>query len=67
MRIRLSLAAALLAASIVFTFNSVALSAGCNATKTDSTGRTCILLSESVTSCIYYNDAAHCTVGPLLQ
>jgi len=65
MSVRLAIATALLGASVLFAADSAVLSAGCAATKTDSTGRTCRLMAEGVDFCRYWNDSTHCT-GPIL-
>jgi hypothetical protein len=61
---KLVVASLLLVGSALFASARTAAAQGCNATKTDSSGTTCVLKQEGVSSCIYYNDSTHCSGGP---
>jgi hypothetical protein len=65
MKSNLLFAVALLALSAFFATSPAAWADGCDQQKTDSTGRTCKLQSETVTTCTYYNDSDpnHCSGG----
>jgi hypothetical protein len=68
MRLKLLVLAGITVMSVWFAIAPIAMSAGCATTKTDSMGTTCTLQSETVDTCLYYNDSAHCSrVGMILQ
>lgn len=66
MRVKFAITSLVFLVSAVFAGTAPAAADGCSSTKTDSNGRSCTLRSETVTTCLYWNDSSHCSGGQVL-